>query len=131
MQEQLSARWLNMPRRSYTSISCTHSLMLTTAYRYRCSRKKVFPQSQTCAIGCLMESSIIKLSCSKDFYKKIIETFAISKNINTFASAIDRVLSLWIKKGALVQLVRMPACHAGGHESESRTHRINPLRSSP
>jgi hypothetical protein len=25
--------------------------------------------------------------------------------------------------GALVQLVRMPACHAGGHESESRTHR--------
>ena len=25
--------------------------------------------------------------------------------------------------GALVQLVRMPACHAGGHEFESRTHR--------
>ena len=27
--------------------------------------------------------------------------------------------------GALVQLVRMPACHAGGHEFESRTHRRN------
>ena len=27
--------------------------------------------------------------------------------------------------GALVQLVRMPACHAGGHEFESRTHRLN------
>ncbi len=27
------------------------------------------------------------------------------------------------KTGALVQLVRMPACHAGGHEFESRTHR--------
>ena len=25
--------------------------------------------------------------------------------------------------GALVQLVRMPACHAGGHEFEPRTHR--------
>ena len=27
--------------------------------------------------------------------------------------------------GALVQLVRMPACHAGGHEFESRTHRFS------
>ena len=26
--------------------------------------------------------------------------------------------------GALVQLVRIPACHAGGHEFESRTHRF-------
>ena len=30
--------------------------------------------------------------------------------------------------GALVQLVRMPACHAGGHEFESRTHRRKPSR---
>ena len=29
--------------------------------------------------------------------------------------------------GALVQLVRMPACHAGGHEFESRTHRRSNL----
>ena len=28
------------------------------------------------------------------------------------------------QRGALVQLVRMPACHAGGHEFESRTHRL-------
>ncbi len=30
--------------------------------------------------------------------------------------------------GALVQLVRMPACHAGGHGSESRTHRKKPAK---
>ena len=33
--------------------------------------------------------------------------------------------------GALVQLVRMPACHAGGHEFESRTHRRNLRESLP
>jgi hypothetical protein len=27
------------------------------------------------------------------------------------------------QRGAVVQLVRMPACHAGGHGSESRSHR--------
>ena len=30
--------------------------------------------------------------------------------------------------GALVQLVRMPACHAGGHEFEPRTHRKGSYR---
>ena len=34
-------------------------------------------------------------------------------------------LSFKLLFGALVQLVRMPACHAGGHEFESRTHRFS------
>ncbi len=40
----------------------------------------------------------------------------------TFAPAIRN------KIGALVQLVRMPACHAGGHGFESRTHRLRSLQ---
>ena len=42
----------------------------------------------------------------------------VSKILTTFAPAKQE------KTGALVQLVRMPACHAGGHEFESRTHRL-------
>ena len=37
------------------------------------------------------------------------------KNVRTFAIAKQR--------GALVQLVRMPPCHGGGHGFESHTHR--------
>ena len=39
--------------------------------------------------------------------------------MTTFAPANDKRRL----QGVLVQLVRMPACHAGGHEFEPRTHR--------
>ena len=41
------------------------------------------------------------------------------KNVRTFAIAKQR--------GALVQLVRMPPCHGGGHGFESHTHRTKVL----
>ena len=41
--------------------------------------------------------------------------FASSKNVRNFAPQFSA--------GALVQLVRMPACHAGGRWFESCTHR--------
>ena len=53
--------------------------------------------------------------------------FANSKKVTTFAPAIEResVGRETIKIiGALVQLVRIHACHAWGHGFESRTHRI-------
>ena len=46
----------------------------------------------------------------------------IINNFTTFALAKQK--SSLHTFGALVQLVRMPACHAGGHEFESRTHRF-------
>ena len=43
--------------------------------------------------------------------------FVIPKKNNTFAIAFEKAI------GALVQLVRIHACHAWGHGFESRTHR--------
>ena len=40
-----------------------------------------------------------------------------------FALAIEASSIAKLHDGALVQLVRMPACHAGGHRFESGTHR--------
>ena len=45
------------------------------------------------------------------------------KNSCTFATAIERESNERKKQGALVQLVRIHACHAWGHGFESRTHR--------
>ena len=55
------------------------------------------------------------------FVKKSPTLLVERKTFCTFATANREAALLTI--GALVQLVRMPACHAGGHESESRTHR--------
>ena len=42
--------------------------------------------------------------------------------MRTFVSAFGKTDSKHTR-GAVVQLVRMPACHAGGREFESRPHR--------
>ncbi len=49
--------------------------------------------------------------------------FADSEISYTFASAIERESNKTKNTGALVQLVRIHACHAWGHGFESRTHR--------
>ena len=54
--------------------------------------------------------------------KKVAEIFADSKKSPTFALALRHKQSRK-HNGALVQLVRISACHAGGHGFESRTHR--------
>ena len=54
------------------------------------------------------------------FSKKVAKKFASSKNVRNFAPQFQT--------GALVQLVRMPACHAGGRWFESCTHRSGERR---
>ena len=49
------------------------------------------------------------------------------KKSRTFATAIERESDKKLN-GALVQLVRIHACHAWGHGCESRTHRNNTLK---
>ena len=53
------------------------------------------------------------------FIKKNDKKFA---QIKTFAVSLHRI-SPKMQHGVLVQLVRIPACHAGGRVFESRTHR--------
>ena len=58
-----------------------------------------------------------------EYVKFYFQTLADIKEISTFATAIERDGNNKDKKGALVQLVRIHACHAWGHGFESRTHR--------
>ena len=68
-----------------------------------------------------MDSTISFLVLSIIFMKKRNIYLVGKKNIVIFAPAIK---TIGVFRGALVQLVRMPACHAGGHEFASRTHRF-------
>ncbi len=57
-----------------------------------------------------------------------MHSIADFKEMSTFATAIEREIARKQGNGALVQLVRIHACHAWGHGFESRTHR-NYIRS--
>ena len=52
------------------------------------------------------------------FAKKMRKNLVMSKKSSTFAPAFEKKTT-----GAVVQLVRIPACHAVGREFESRPHR--------
>ncbi len=52
-----------------------------------------------------------------------MHSIADFKEMSTFATAIEREIARKQGNGALVQLVRIHACHAWGHGFESRTHR--------
>ena len=49
--------------------------------------------------------------------------FAGLKKVRNFALALRHEAQTYKQQGALVQLVRIHACHAWGHGFESRTHR--------
>ena len=55
------------------------------------------------------------------FEKKLPKNLVMSKKSSTFAPAFEKEQL----SGAVVQLVRIPACHAVGREFESRPHRKN------
>ena len=49
--------------------------------------------------------------------------FAGLKKVRNFALALRHEAQTYKQQGALVQLVRIHACHAWGHGFELRTHR--------
>ena len=69
-------------------------------------------------IGFLTDKNIGMLSFCTFFCKFLPKNLVVSKNSRTFAPANKEQ-----HIGALVQLVRIHACHAWGHGFESRTHR--------
>ena len=59
----------------------------------------------------------------KKLCKKVVQKFVEFRNCRTFATQSREIVTIK-QNGALVQLVRIHACHAWGHEFESRTHRL-------
>ena len=57
------------------------------------------------------------------FYTFFAKNLHISKKSSTFAPAFEKEQVITHFRGAVVQLVRIPACHAVGREFESRPHR--------
>ena len=57
--------------------------------------------------------------------KEVLDILGIKKKVFKKFGNYKKYLYICIviKNGALVQLVRIPACHAGGHGFEPRTHR--------
>ena len=61
----------------------------------------------------------------KKVQENLPEKLVNTEKMRTFASAIERDADKTnLNFGALVQLVRIHACHAWGHGFESRTHRF-------
>ena len=55
-----------------------------------------------------------------NLYINRVATYLINPAVKGLTCWLDASSPIF---GALVQLVRMPACHAGGHGFKSRTHR--------
>ena len=98
----------------FPSASLTHSIM-----------SKV----HDCATGFSMEKPSMMHCLCRNYYSQYLIKVKIRKKSYFSFVCLQKYYYLCIRKietnlfGALVQLVRMPACHAGGHEFEPRTHR--------
>ena len=65
----------------------------------------------------------------KTFLNIFSESYCRFKKKHYLCIAIEREIATKKLNGALVQLVRIHACHAWGHGFESRTHRLKVLDS--